>query len=239
MLKVSSISYYIFLTIFHIAGCLSNTIINDLVLSKDLVRHDITWNYIDALKVFGNAAIHSLLPDPKSHLNGIDLYNWVVNAALSNENFTLKGPLVVDSLLGYGYAEVYGTVNGKQITKDHILTNNDEQEIKGNVKLITRNSHSILSNTISNLNVNTINGIDINDFFENLVEVGDLKSVVEIKGDLQFKNQISSNKFICKIDAESDDSISENYLVPDETEKVKLFLRNLEFLEQQMEFEDV
>lgn len=106
---------------------------------------------------------------------------------------------MVDSIIGYGNAEVYGTVNGKYITKDHILTNNHEQEIKGNVKLVTRNSHSILSNTINYLNVQNINGVNIDEFFENLVTFSDLNSNIVIEGNVEFKNSISAEKFICKI----------------------------------------
>ncbi|KAL5288129.1 hypothetical protein ACFFRR_008779 [Megaselia abdita] len=219
-----------------VEGCLTNSRINDLVLSKDLVRSDITWNYIDALKVFENATIQSLSPDPRSHLNGIDLFNWVSNAALSNENFTIKGPLKVDSIVGNGDIEVHGTVNGRYITKDHILTNYDDQEIKGSVKLVTRNSHTIMSNTINELNVQNINGVNINEFFENLVEVDDLNSTIVVDGNIEFKNQVLAEKFICKINAESEDDIWENNLDSDETEKVKVFLKNLELLEQQLEF---
>lgn len=183
--------------------------------------------------------IISLLPDPKSHLNGIDLFNWVNNAALCTENFTIKGPLMVDSILGYGDAEVYGTVNGKFITKNHILTNHDEQEINGNVKLVTRNSRTILSNTINNLNVVNINDINMDDFFENLVEVDDLNSKIVIGGNIGFKKPVLAEKFICKVDAESEDDIWENYLEStNQTEKIEYFLKNLEFLEKQMEFED-
>lgn len=213
-----------------------NSRINDLILAKDLVRYDITWNYIDALKVFENASIQSLLPDPKSHLNGIDLFNWVNNAALVTENFTIKGPLMVDSILGYGDLEVFGTVNGRMITKDQILTNHEDQEIKGNVKLITRNSHSILPNTINNLNVHSVNGVDVDDFFENLVDVDDLDSNIVIDGNIEFKSPVSTEKLICKIDAESDD-IWDNYLDADETEKVENMLLNLEFLEKQIQFD--
>lgn len=209
-----------------------------MVLSKDLVRHDITWNYIDALKVFENATIETLLPDPRSDLNGIDLYNWVTNAALSDENFTMKGPVIVDSILGYGDAEVHGTVNGKYITKEHILTSNDEQVIRGNVKLVTRNNHSILSNTINTLNVENINDINIDEFFENLVTVDDMNSSLKIDGSLVFKNPISVENLLCKIDAEAVGEIWENSLDTEESDKVNYLLQNMDFIEQQLEFDE-
>ncbi|XP_055917893.1 uncharacterized protein LOC129950099 [Eupeodes corollae] len=180
-----------------VAGDLNNIRINNLNLIDDVVRLDVSQNTITAPKQVESAKIKDLYCSPRSTVNDVDLTEWIYNTVFVYENYTILGRTTVDSAIIYSNIEVFGTVNNMTFDEENLLLRDKDQVINGNVKIVTKfpKEKLILSNSIEELQADSINGININEFFKNQIMEDDIKMPVNLESSIVFENSVSAEHF--------------------------------------------
>ncbi|CAD7089342.1 unnamed protein product [Hermetia illucens] len=178
-----------------VEGDLNNVRINGLNLVDDVLRYDVTTTQkITAPKNFTNLIIADLECAEHATINKIDILDWLRNSAFIYGNYTIQGTTTIDDITVYEDVTVFGTVNGVKFDEKHLLLVDTNQTIHGNVVMGAEfeKTHQIKPLSIEHMDVETINGVNVKDFFRDLVP---FKNELKIKGGLTFENTPIVRKF--------------------------------------------
>ncbi|XP_055631057.1 uncharacterized protein LOC129771448 [Toxorhynchites rutilus septentrionalis] len=159
--------------IFHdveVYGNLNVTTLNGLDVRRDFLRSDATEATFTGAKRIDNLRVRRLnCPDP-CIIQGVDFGEWFANAVRLDRHHTIEGVTYLESATVLGDIESLGPVNNITFNEQHLLLKSIPQTIDGDLYLRTKfpERNLIYPSSIENLEVETINGKDFNQFVENL-----------------------------------------------------------------------
>ncbi|XP_013105411.2 uncharacterized protein LOC106085638 [Stomoxys calcitrans] len=178
-------------------GSLNQALINDMNLVDDIIHNGKNINpyLITAPKKFKDIAIGNLITDdPSSTLQGITVSSWIKDAVYLYENFTIYGTTKMSSLNIFNNLSVLGTLNNISFNDNSLLLQDREQNIPGNLRIISKliSEKRFLTNNIENLYTDSVNSEHVPRLMDNLIL---FSNNVEIPNYVIFKQPLNVEKY--------------------------------------------
>lgn len=109
-----------------------NGLINGLNLQNDVLHIGNPYALISGTKRIKELEVHDI---HVSHINGIDMHEWMIQSVKINDNTTIHGHVTFKKFVGIdNNLRVYGVINGIPITHESVLMmNRENQVINGDV----------------------------------------------------------------------------------------------------------
>lgn len=130
-------------------------------------------------------------------VQNVNVADWVSRAVLAvGNNYTIQGTTVLDSPTVFGDVRVFGLVNNRTFSAEHILLKSLDQQIRGDVHIDNsqplpaagvagRPQHLIRPLTINEATFDYVNGVQMNEFLANIVPL-DGEAPVQTTAALRF-----------------------------------------------------
>ncbi|XP_039440737.1 uncharacterized protein LOC120421572 [Culex pipiens pallens] len=186
----------------EVRGPFNLTTLNGLDLRRDILWQDATEVVFTAPKQFDNLHVHNIIcPDP-CLIQGVDINEWFANSVRKSRNHTIEGVTTVEAATFLGDIEVLGLVNNVTFDREHLLLKSVPQTIKGDLTLRTKfpELNLIYPSSIEELEVETINGKNFDEFMANLArrnqETLTVRTPVTLTRTLQAQNVDTGNNTI-------------------------------------------
>lgn len=169
-----------------------NLKINGLNFQNDVMRYDVDLNTVTAVKTFQNLNVNKI-HCTSCIIQGVDILDWSSRSVYNKQNFIIKGITTIENSV-IKQLRVYGLVNNMSFIEGNLLTSNTDQIINTNV-YVSSGEPTI----IDNLDAETVNHRNVEDFYNNVVVKDEIDSTRNLNfSNLEFINPVRITNLDCQ-----------------------------------------
>ncbi|XP_055679370.1 uncharacterized protein LOC129787669 [Lutzomyia longipalpis] len=161
-----------------VEGDLEKALVNNLNMDQDVMRYDVEYNNVTALKKLHRLMVESIQCEHDCIIQDVNVKEWFAQAVFLIGNHTIHGTTTFKRAIFHTDITVHGLVNNITFNHDTVLTKDAEQTVEGNIYIDNRSRDRTKLHplTIHQLQANNINERNVEDFLSNLATYNDYKT---------------------------------------------------------------